>query len=71
MGWKLGFVLLPTIVIAILPTDIVTVLDGTFLGGKDVSYKFRKARENNKDNRIEDEFSNLKIKLRAWVVLNE
>ena len=54
---------------AVSPKDIASVMDGTISESKGWFLLVRQLRENIKDRRTEDEFSDPKISLRAWVCL--
>ena len=65
--WNLGFVGFPNVVKAVLPRDIGPVMEGTIEGNKGWFVLIRRTRENLGDNRIQDELSDPKNKLRGWV----
>ena len=67
LEWNLGFVGFPNIVKAALPRVIGPVLEGSIEDKKGWFVLVRRTRENLGDNRIQDEFSDPKNKLRAWV----
>ena len=60
---------LPSIVIGILLNDISTVLDGLVSESKGWFKLVNKSRENRRDRRIEDNFTDPKSSLRVWVGL--
>ena len=67
LEWRLGFTVFPIIVKAVLPVDIATVMEGAIADKKGWFVLVRRTRENQGDNRTQDEFSDTKNKLRAWV----
>ena len=65
--WNLGFVGFPNIVKAALSRVIGPVLEGSIEDKKGWFVQARRTRENLGDNRFQDEFSDPKNKMRAWV----
>lgn len=67
--WAVGFIDVPNIITASIPTDISIVMEGSVSNKKGWFVLVRTTRKNLRDIRTEDDFPDEMSKLRAWVGL--